>query len=63
MGTIRSFFNWFWKEYRIVVLFFIVDNESGLRNDWDDLIAEEGIRVFYSPPETYGPNRSIKRTG
>lgn len=63
MNTIKHFANYVWRQYKLVVQMFMVDNESGLDDDWDEFIMEEGIKVDRSPANQHAQNGSIERAG
>lgn len=60
---IRHLLNYIWRQYKLVVRFFVVNNKSGLDKEFDKLVADKGIKVIESPPDAYSPNGTIKHAG
>jgi hypothetical protein len=63
VGTVRHFLNYVYRQYGLLVKVFMVDNDSSLGEDWEDLIGEEGMRVEHSPPHEHDVNGTIERAG
>jgi hypothetical protein len=61
--TLKHFLNFVYRQYGLVIQVIMVDNEGGLDEDFDAVIAEEGIAVEHSPPLQHEPNGAIERAG